>query len=134
MKFLLDTHIVLWALTDSEKLPQQAREIIANEQNEILFSLVSAWEVAIKHSIHPNQIPVSETDFIKYCNQAGYKLLSLEEKHILTLHTLCHRENAPKHNDPFDKMLLSQAKAEDIKFITHDSLIPYYDEPCVLSV
>ena len=90
--------------------------------------------MAIKHSIHPNQIPVSETDFIKYCNQAGYKLLSLEEKHILTLHTLCHRENAPKHNDPFDKMLLSQAKAEDIKFITHDSLIPYYDEPCVLSV
>lgn len=134
MKVLLDTHIILWALTDNEKLPKKARSIILDAENEIYYSLVSAWEVAIKHSIHPNQIPVSEKEFLNYCNQAGYLQLPLQENHILSINSLHRTENAPKHKDPFDRMLISQAKSENIMFITHDSLIPFYNEPCILPV
>ena len=134
MKVLLDTHIVLWALADSEKLPAKAREIINNNENEIFYSFVSAWEVAIKHNLHPDKIPISEEDFLKYCNMADYHQISLSEKHILNLKTLQRPETAPKHNDTFDRMLICQAKAENIFFMTHDTLIPYYEEPCILSV
>ena len=134
MKVLLDTHIILWALIDSEKLPLKARELITDNSNEIYFSLASAWEVAIKHLNHPDRIPVSETEFLNYCKQAGYSQLIVSEKHILNLKTLHRPENAPKHNDPFDRILVAQAKSENMIFITHDSLIPYYNESCILSV
>ena len=134
MRVLLDTHIILWALIDSEKLPSKAREIISDTENEIFYSLVSAWEVAIKHLSHPDRIPVSENDFLDYCNQTDYNQLTVSENHILTLKTLHRLEDAPSHNDPFDRLLLSQAKSEGMVFMTHDSLIPYYNEPCILAV
>ena len=134
MKVLLDTHIILWALTDSDNLPQKARELITDSNNEIYYSLASAWEVAIKHLTHPNRIPVSETELLNYCKQAEYSQLAITENHILMLKTLHRPENAPKHNAPFDRMLIAQAKSENMIFVTHDSLIPYYNEPCVLSV
>ena len=62
MKILLDTHIVLWALADSPRLPEAARKIIMDEDNHILFSAASVWEVAIKHSLSPEQMPVSGAD------------------------------------------------------------------------
>lgn len=134
MKVLLDTHIILWALTDSENLPTKAREMITDGNNEIYYSLASAWEVAIKHLTHPDRIPVSETELLTYCKQAEYSQLAITENHILMLKTLQRSENAPKHNDPFDRILVAQAKSENMVFVTHDSLIPYYNEPCVLPV
>ena len=134
MKVLLDTHIILWALTDSEKLPPKAREIIVDSNNEIYYSLVSVWEVAIKYLTHPDRIPISETKLLDYCKQADYSQIAITENHILKLKTLQRPENAPKHNDPFDRILIAQAKSENMFFLTHDSLIPYYNEPCVLLV
>lgn len=134
MKVLLDTHIILWALTDSEKLPVEARRIITSSDNEIFYSIVSVWEVAIKHLSHPEKIPVSEGQFLEYCGMTDYQQLPMTEKHIMTLKTLHRPDDAPKHNDPFDRMLICQAKSEDMLLMTHDSLLPYYNEPCVLSV
>lgn len=134
MKVLLDTHIILWALTDSDKLPPKARTTISDITNEIYYSLASVWEVAIKHLTPPDRIPVSETELLNYCKQAEYSQLGITENHILKLSTLQRPENAPRHNDPFDRILIAQAKSENMIFLTHDSMIPYYNETCVLSV
>ena len=134
MRVLLDTHIALWALLDSEKLPEQARAFLKNDDSLATFSIVSAWEVAIKHTSHPDKMPISGGEFWNYCMKAGYLPLSLFEEHIHALETLHRAESAPPHKDPFDRMLIAQAKAENMLFLTHDSLLTHYNEPCVIKV
>lgn len=60
--------------------------------------------------------------------------IDILNKHVSALETLKRPEDAPKHNDPFDRIMVAQAKAEGIMFLTHDTLIPYYDEPFIISV
>ncbi|MGL6199624.1 MAG: PIN domain-containing protein [Lachnospiraceae bacterium] len=59
MKVLLDTHILLWAISDDARLTEKARKLIENEDNEIYYSIVSLWEVEIRHLLHPDAMPVS---------------------------------------------------------------------------
>lgn len=134
MKVLLDTHIILWAITDDERLPQKARMIISREENEIWYSTASIWEVTIKYMTHPGYIPISGKQLSQYCNRAGYQMLSVQDKHVHALESLRRVENAPIHKDPFDRIMLSQAKAENMMFMTHDSLMPWYSEECIISV
>lgn len=70
----------------------------------------------------------------KGCEDNGYIVLPILNRHVSALETLKRQENAPKHNDPFDRMMVAQAKTENLIFLTHDSLIPYYDEPFIISV
>ena len=84
--------------------------------------------------IKPENMPVSEEDFVRLCQDTGFTRLPIEAGHIFLLKTLSRPNDAPKHNDPFDRILVAQAKAEGIMFLTHDSLIPYYDEPFIISV
>ena len=72
MRILLDTHIILWALVDSPRLPTAAHQIIMDETNQIYFSAASVWEVSIKHSLSSKQMPVSGADLIRYLRDAGY--------------------------------------------------------------
>ncbi len=60
--------------------------------------------------------------------------VEMRDKHVYALETLTRSAGAPAHYDPFDRMLVAQAKAENLSFLTHDSLIPYYDEKCIISV
>ena len=64
----------------------------------------------------------------------NFNELSLNSGHILTLETLIRPDDAPPHKDPFDRILIAQAKSEDMIFLTHDDLIPYYSEPCIMFV
>jgi PIN domain nuclease of toxin-antitoxin system len=130
MNILLDTHILLWVLTGSDKLPQKAIDIISDGNNEIYYSIASVWEVEIKNSI--GKMPISGEELVDYCRQAGFKLLEIKELHVFRLKTLNRDETAPKHNDPFDRIMLAQAKTENYKFITHDTLISQYNEPCII--
>ncbi len=134
MRVLLDTHITLWALTDTTKLSEEVIQILESGKNEVYYSIASVWEIAIKHKLKPEQMPINEEDFVRLCEETGFTQLPIESEHIFSLKTLSRPESAPKHNDPFDRMLLAQAKYEKIKLITHDSLIPYYGEKCVMSV
>lgn len=134
MKVLLDTHIILWALADDEKLSQKARNIILSKENEIYYSTASIWEITIKHMLHPEHMKLSGKQISNYCQEAGYQMLPIKDEHVHTLETLQREERAPKHNDPFDRIMLAQAKEERMLFITHDSLIPYYGEECVVEV
>ena len=122
MKILLDTHIALWAITDDEKLPTNFIKIINDSQNEIFYSLVSVWEIAIKHYIKPEIMPITEEQFIENCFNSGFKQLSINNNHIFNVKKLTRDINAPKHNDPFDRLLISQAKTDQLLFLTHDLL------------
>ena len=134
MNILLDTHIVLWALTDDERLSETARKIILDIDNNIYYSVVSTWEVLLKHSKKDSNLELSPDKFVEYCNEAGFIPLNLYDKHVLKIQSLIRPENAPDHNDQFDRLLLAQAKSENMTFMTHDSLIPFYNEKCILPV
>lgn len=134
MKLLLDTHIALWAFTAPEKLPEEIVTALKSAENTVYYSMASVWEVAIKHKIRPVEMPVSEEAFVELCTEAGLCQLPICAEHVYMVKSLVRPEDAPRHNDPFDRLLVAQAKTEGMVFVTHDSLIPYYHEKCVMSV
>ena len=134
MKVLLDTHILLWALTNDARLPDKARKLIENEENEVFYSIVSPWEVEIKHIAHPDSMSVAAEELTEYCEQAGFQRMLIREKHIYALSGLTRSEGAPPHRDPFDRIMVCQATTENMVFLTHDALLSYYDEPCIFVV
>ena len=127
MDILFDTHILLWALAGSEKLPEKARRIISDNDNSIYFSVISLWEIEIKRLKNPVSLPFTAQKICDYSIRSGYKLLELNDRSIYHLSELRRPEKEPSHKDPFDKMLLCQAISENMKFLTHDSLIKGYD-------
>ncbi len=134
MKLLLDTHILIWALADDAKLPQKAREFISDETNELYVSVVSIWEIVIKHMLHPKEFPYSGKSFCDACMRAGYETLSVKAGHVLAVEGLRRDEKAPSHKDPFDRLLIAQAKTEGMLLLTHDELLAAYGEQCVMSL
>ena len=134
MNLLLDTHILIWALNDDPRLPEKARELILDENNAIYYSSVSIWEVSIKHALHPDNVEFTGKDLSQFCREAGFLPVEMRDRHVFALETIARAEGAPPHHDPFDRMLISQAKAENMTFITHDSLLPYYQEKCIVFV
>lgn len=131
---MIDTHIAIWAVLNDPKLPERAKNLILDEENEIFYSTASVWEIAIKHMLHPDKIRLNGSLLEKGCEGNGYLVLPVFNRHVAALETLSRPENAPRHNDPFDRIMVAQAKAEKLKFLTHDSLIPYYGEPFIISV
>jgi PIN domain nuclease of toxin-antitoxin system len=123
VKLLIDTHIALWAITDDPKLPQSGRSMIISDQNEIIVSAASIWEIAIKHSLGRGNMPISGVEALGYFQEAGYRLLSVTAEHAAYVEKL-----PPIHADPFDRILISQAKCEPMIFITHDALLFEYGE------
>lgn len=134
MKILLDTHIAIWAVLDSEELSDAAKAMILDENNEIYYSTASVWELTIKHMAHPETFLYSGKHLEKGCEANGFVSLPIFNKHTAELETLVRPKDAPPHKDPFDRILLAQAKSEGMKFMTHDTLIPYYNESFVISV
>lgn len=134
MRILLDTHIALWAIADTSKLSKEVIALLESGSNEVFYSIASVWEVAIKHNLKPEQMPVSQEEYVELCENCGFLQLPVKVEHISEIKFLIRPANAPKHNDPFDRMLLAQAKCEKLKLLTHDSLIPYYGEKCIISV
>ena len=134
MNLLLDTHILIWALNEDPRLPVKAREMILDEDNVVYYSSVSIWEISIKHSFHPDNVEFSGKELAQFCQEAGFLPVEMKGKHVFALETITRSEGAPVHHDPFDRMLIAQAKAENMSFITHDSLLPYYDEKCIILV
>ena len=130
---IFDTHILLWVLTESEKLPLLAKELIDNHDTQIFYSSVSIWETAIKYMKNPTKINnVSPEMLIDFCDNSHFLELPLTEEHVLMLQTLSRPDDAPPHNDPFDRILIAQAKSEHMTLITHDSLLSYYNEPSII--
>ena len=131
MNLLLDTHLLLWALSNDKRLSKEARSMIMDEDNTIYFSSVSVWEVVLKHSLHPKNVTITGKDFSQYCLQAGFIPLEMTPFHAISVESLSYENSLQVHNDPFDRMLIGQAKSERYLFLTHDKLLAGYGEKCV---
>jgi len=118
-RYLLDTHILLWWLYDDPKLPEKYRQIISKSSNTIVISVASLWEIEIKRAI--NKLIVDPL-YIEAINKEDFILLNIEAAHVLQL-----RELPVHHNDPFDRILISQAQSEKIHFLSVDKSVLLYD-------
>lgn len=127
---LLDTHIIIWAMLNDSRLNDKMLKVILNPENRIFYSIASIWEIQIKYAL--KKMPISGIEFMHYCEQSGYHKLPIDDSHICELAGLVRDESAPPHNDPFDRIMLSQAKAEGFIFLTHNPFFRGYNEPCVI--
>jgi PIN domain nuclease of toxin-antitoxin system len=118
MKYLLDTHVILRWLTETKKISVKTRKIISDKNNKIFLSSVSFWEMAIKQSIGRLVLPDNILDLLL---SEGFELLTLSAQDALRVSDLPFI-----HNDPFDRMLIIQAKLNDFVFITSDKQLTKY--------
>lgn len=126
MNLLLDTHVALWAITDSPKLPQTARDVIVSPTTRVWVSAASVWEIAIKHALGRGDMPVSSRDALRYFQESGYGILSIEAEHAVAV------EDLPAHHqDPFDRILVAQALVEPMRLMTHDPLVALYSDTVI---
>lgn len=126
MNLLLDTHVALWAITDSARLPQKARELIQSPKTTVWVSAASIWEIAIKHALGRGGMPVSGQDAMRYFGESGYRLLAVEAEHAAAVEELAHH-----HQDPFDRILVAQAIVEPMRLMTHDPLVALYSDTII---
>jgi len=123
MRYLLDTHTFIWAISDKEKLSLDTNQILNNTKNSIFVSAVTFWEISLKLSI--NKLKASgdlDTDLPKTCVKMGFQLLPLSAEEGATFYHLPITD----HKDPFDRMLIWQAIQRDLIFITKDRSIDQY--------
>lgn len=126
MNILLDTHVALWAITDSPKLPKRAREMIESPKSSVWISAATVWEIAIKHSLGRGDMPVSSQDVLRYFRESGYRFLPIEPEHAAGV------EDLPAHHaDPFDRILVAQALAEPMRLMTHDPMVARYSDTII---
>ena len=134
MKYILDTHLLVWALFDDAKLPREAYDIINDADNEIFYSAASVWEIEIKHAKAPDRMPISGKTLADWCDSSDMIPLPITKDHAYRIGDLVRRPDSPPHSDPFDRMLIAQAKSEDMILLTHDSLLGDYTEVCVQTI
>ena len=126
MNLLLDTHIALWAITDSPRLSPQARDLIQAARTTVWISTASVWEIAIKHSLGRGDMPVSSQDAVRYFTASGYRLLAIEPEHVVAVEAL-----PVHHQDPFDRLLVAQALVEPMRLVTHDRFVALYSDTII---
>jgi PIN domain nuclease of toxin-antitoxin system len=124
MKLLLDTHLLLWAAGEPKRLSKQARTLINNQDNEILFSAASLWEVAIKRGLGREDFKVDARLLRRGLLDNGYSELPIISDHVVATESL-----PPIHKDPFDRVLVAQATVEGVTLLTIDSLVAQYPGP-----
>ena len=124
MKFLLDTHVLLWAAGAPKRLPRSARALLEDEANDLLFSAVSLWEVAIKQLQGRQDFQADTRVLRRGLLDSGYTELPVTGAHAVALDLL-----PPLHKDPFDRMLVAQAVVEGITLLTADATIARYPGP-----
>ena len=132
MNILLDTHVIIWALTDDPQLTDEAKALIMDPENTVVISAVSLWEIAMKNQKAPDLCPYHEEEILDYCDQAGYLVTDIKAKHVLEIRGLRIKPGAVLTNfDPFDRMLIAQAKSEKYVLLSHDRNFEYYGEDCI---
>src|SRR5271157_1031894 len=124
MKLLLDTHILLWAAGEPDRLSASARALINDLDNELLFSAASLWEVAIKRGLGRKDFQVDVRLLRRGLLDNGYSELPIVSDHVVTIESL-----PPIHNDPFDRVLVAQATVEGITLLTVDPVVAQYPGP-----
>jgi PIN domain nuclease of toxin-antitoxin system len=122
MKLLLDTHILLWAAGEPNRLSAAARVLIENQQNELLFSSASLWEISIKRVLGRKDFRVDPRLLRRNLLDNDYSELAITSEHTLSIEGLPHI-----HKDPFDRILIAQSIVEGILLITADPIVAQYE-------
>lgn len=121
MKFLLDTHLLLWMAGQPERLSLEARALLDNPNHELLFSSASLWEIAIKRSLGREDFHVNARLLRRGLLDNGYSELAINSEHAIAVEDL-----PPIHKDPFDRILVAQSIVEGIILLTSDPLVAQY--------
>jgi len=123
LKLLLDTQLLIWAAEDYDLVPTAAQGLMADVENELIFSTVSIWEVAIKRGLGRKSFRTRPQLLYRGLIDNGYTELAFKSEHAFALESL-----PPIHKDPFDRALVAQAVAEGITFLTTDRLLGEYPD------
>lgn len=118
MRYLLDTHVVLWWYFDSSRLTAKDRQIIADESNELYVSAATIGEIEVKRRNGKIDCPI---DMMERMKEDGFLLLPIRAEHLVPLRTI-----PPIHQDPFDRLLVCQSMVEKIPLITYDDKVKAY--------
>lgn len=121
MNYLLDTHTVIWFITNDVKLPISTKNIIEDLNNNCFVSIASYWEIAIKHSLGRLDFAITIEDVFDFIDKSGFDILPITLPHILALSKL-----PQLHNDPFDRIMISQSLSEKLTLISKDSQFEKY--------
>jgi PIN domain nuclease of toxin-antitoxin system len=121
VNYLLDTHILLWTLVDPDKVPGPMRRLLEDRANRVWFSAVSIWEIAIKHSLGRDDFPVEPATIWKAARETGLEELAVTAEHAVGVDTLPWL-----HRDPFDRLLVAQARADGMKLLSLDPDVNAY--------
>jgi PIN domain nuclease of toxin-antitoxin system len=127
VKLLLDTHVLLWAAAEPRKLSKAARRLINDAANTLTFSAASLWEIAIKQSMGRDDFRVDARLLRRGLLDNGYDELAVTSAHAVALDAL-----PPLHKDPFDRMLIAQARVEGITLVTADAHVAQYPGAVVM--
>ena len=124
MNYLLDTQLLIWVVMGSPRLSPAARMIINDPNVQTVFSVLSIWEVAIKHSLRPTEIPIPPEPL-----RDSLLAIDFDEITILAPHAIAVGNLPFIHGDPFDRLLIAQAKVEGFTFLTADKILGRYGDP-----
>jgi PIN domain nuclease of toxin-antitoxin system len=122
--YLLDTHVLLWAAQNSPSMGPEARDIITNPANDILISVATIWEVVIKNGLGRKDFSVDPVRLREQALHAGFDELPVRAPHVLEVDAL-----PPLHSDPFDRILLAQARIDQLVLLTNDQKLLEYGSP-----
>jgi PIN domain nuclease of toxin-antitoxin system len=123
MKYLLDTSVFLWSLGAEHKLNKKAQDLLSSSEAELYLSAASSWEIAIKFALGTLALPKPPSQFIpKATGSLGIRSLDITHFHSLTAGEL-----PPHHRDPFDRMLIAQARMENMVLLTADRTLLKYE-------
>ena len=116
MRFLVDTHVLVWSLADSSRLSERARELLADPENEFWVSSASVWEIAIK--VLRGKLALHEplAGLERAIHDAGFRALPVTLRHAAAIESV-----AALHGDPFDRLLLAQCEVETLRLLTADA-------------
>ncbi len=121
MKFLLDTHLLLWAAGQPERLSKSARELIENPDNALYFSAASIWKIAIKSSLGREDFKADARLIRRGLIDNGYREISISSEHAAGVQSL-----PLVHKDPFDRLLIAQSLVEGMPLVTVDPVLSQY--------
>lgn len=127
MKLLLDTHLLIWAAESATRVPRRARSLMSAPGNELLFSVASLWEIAIKSKLNRRDFQVDPRVLRRGLIDNGYQELPIFSEHAVAIDSL-----PLIHKDPFDRLLIAQATVEGIALLTDDATIARYPGPVQL--
>lgn len=122
MNLLLDTHIVIWFITNDSKLSKKIKNLIEEPKNKCFVSIACYWELSIKYALGRLNLSSTIEEIFNIIEKSGFDILPITLNHIIQLSKLEHF-----HNDPFDRIMISQSIIENLHLVSNDNYFPSYN-------